>query len=61
VYYVRYTGWFRMAMIHTKLITMKWGMFWNILQVAGFDQGQVGDPSVLHQVHGVVWDGYDTH
>jgi hypothetical protein len=34
-------GWFRIAMMHTKLIRMKWGMFWNKLQVAGVDQGQV--------------------
>jgi hypothetical protein len=37
------------------------GMFWNILQVAGVDQGQAGGPSVLHQVHGMVKYGYDAH
>jgi hypothetical protein len=61
VYYIRYMGWFRMAMMHTKLIKMKWGMFWNIPQVAGDHQGQVRRPGVLPQVHGVVQDGYDTH
>jgi hypothetical protein len=32
----REKGWFRMAMMHTKLIRMKWGMFWNILQATIF-------------------------
>jgi hypothetical protein len=48
---------FRIAMMHTKLIRMKWGMFWNILNVAEIDQGQVRGPGVLHQVHEVVQDG----
>jgi hypothetical protein len=34
-YYIRYMECFKMDMMHTKLITMKWGMFWSILQVAG--------------------------
>jgi hypothetical protein len=41
VNYVRNMGWFRMAMMHTKLIRMKWVMFFFILQVAGVAQGQV--------------------
>jgi hypothetical protein len=51
VYYVRYMGWFRMSVMHTKLIRMKWGMFWNILQVTGVHQGQVRR---LHRVLVVV-------
>jgi hypothetical protein len=51
VYYIR---WLRIAMMHTKLVRMKWGMFWNILHASGVDQGQVGEPGVLHQVHWVV-------
>jgi hypothetical protein len=31
-----------------KLIRMKWEMFWNILQAARVDQGQVGGPDA-HQ------------
>jgi putative heme iron utilization protein len=45
-------GWFRMTMIHTKLIKMKWGMFKNILQIAGVDQEQVGETPAVHQTHG---------
>jgi hypothetical protein len=48
-------------MIHTKLIRMKCNMFWNILQVAGADQGQVRGLCVLHQVHEIVQDGHDAH
>jgi hypothetical protein len=59
--HIRYMGWFRMAMMHTKLIRMKWGMFWNILQVTGVDQGQVRGAGVLHQVHGMVQDDHDAH
>jgi hypothetical protein len=47
VYYIRYIGWFRMAMVHTKLIRMKWGMFLHTLQVAGIHQEQVRGPGVL--------------
>ena len=36
-------------------------MFWNMIQVAGVDQGQVGGPGVPLQVHGVVQDGNDAH
>jgi hypothetical protein len=63
MYYVRYMGhgWFKIAILHTKLIRMKKGMFWNILQIAWVDQGPVRGPSVLHQVLGVVQDGYDEH
>jgi hypothetical protein len=50
-----------MAMMHTKLIRIKWETFSNTLQVAGVDQGQVGGPGVLHQVHGMVQDGHDAH
>jgi hypothetical protein len=50
-----------MAMMHTNLIRIKWRMFWNIIQVAGVDQGQVGEPGLIHQVHGVVQDGHDAH
>jgi hypothetical protein len=49
-----------MAMMHTKLIRMKWGMLWNILQDAGVRQGQVGGLDVLHYVRGMVHDGHDT-
>ena len=48
-------------MMHTKLIRMKWEMVWDILQVAGVDQGQVGGPGVPLQVHEVVQDGHDAH
>jgi hypothetical protein len=53
-------GWFRMDMMHTKLRMMRM-MFWNILQAASFDQGQVGGPAVQHQVYGVAQDGHDAH
>jgi hypothetical protein len=56
VYYIRYMGWFRMAIIHTKRIRMKLEIFCIILQVAGVDQGQVGKPSVLHQEHRMLQD-----
>jgi hypothetical protein len=36
-------------------------MFWNILQVAGVHQGQVGGPGELHKVHGIVQDGHDLY
>ena len=36
-------------------------MVWDILQVAGVDQGQVGGPGEPLQVHGVVQDGHDAH
>jgi hypothetical protein len=39
VFYITYIGWFKMSMMHTKLIRMKLGMFWNILQVTGVHQG----------------------
>jgi hypothetical protein len=39
-------------MMRNKLIRMNQGMFWNILQVDGSHQGQVREPSVLHQLHG---------
>jgi hypothetical protein len=45
--------------MYTKLIRMKWGMFWNIQKVAGADQGQVAIPGIPHQVHGIVQDGHD--
>jgi hypothetical protein len=61
VYYIRNMGLFRMAIMHTKLIRMNWGKFLNILQVARVDQGQVGEPGVLHHVYGVVQDGHDAH
>ena len=48
-------------MMHTKLIRMKWEMVWDILQVAGVDQGQVSGPGVPLQVHGDVQDGHDAH
>jgi hypothetical protein len=32
-----------------------------MLQVAGVDQGQIGGPDELHQVHKVVQDGHDAH
>jgi hypothetical protein len=48
-------------MMHTKLIRMSCGMFWNILQVAGVDQGQVGGLGVLRQVHGIVQDCHHVH
>jgi hypothetical protein len=48
-------------MMHIKLIKMKWGMFWNILQVTGVDKGQVGVPGVLHHVHRMVQDVHDAH
>jgi hypothetical protein len=51
VYYIRYMGWFRIAILHTKRIRIKKGMFWNQVQVAGADLGQVCGPSVLRQVH----------
>jgi hypothetical protein len=37
-----------MATMHSKLIKMKWVMFWNILQVAGVDQGQVLRPGTYY-------------
>jgi hypothetical protein len=37
-YLCRYMGLFRMAMMQTTLIRVKWETFWNILQVAGADQ-----------------------
>jgi hypothetical protein len=40
--------------MHTKLIRTTWGMFLNILQVAGIDQERVGGPGVIHQVYGMV-------
>jgi hypothetical protein len=40
---------------------MKGGMFCNILHVAGFNQGQVRGPYVLHKGHRVVQDGLDAH
>ena len=40
---------------------MKWEMVWDILRVAGVDQGQVGGPGVPLQVHGVVQDGNNAH
>jgi hypothetical protein len=61
VYYIRNMGLFRMAMMHIKLIRIKWRMFCNMLQVAGVDQGQIGGPDELHQVHKVVQDGHDAH
>jgi hypothetical protein len=27
VFYIRNMGWFRIAMMHTKLLIMKWGMW----------------------------------
>jgi hypothetical protein len=36
-------------------------MFWNILQVAGVDRGQVGGPGALCEEHGMVQDGHDAH
>jgi hypothetical protein len=36
-------------------------MFRNIIKVAGIDQGQVGGPGVLHQVHWMVQAGHDAH
>ena len=44
--------------MHTKLIRMKWEMVWDILQVAGVVQGQVGGPGVPLQVHGIVLIGH---
>jgi hypothetical protein len=61
VSYIRYMGLFRIAMMYTKLIRIKWGMFWNILQVAGVHQGQVGGPGELHKVHGIVQDCHDLY
>jgi hypothetical protein len=46
-------------MMHTKLIRTEWGMFWNMLQVAGVHQGQFGGPGELHKVHGIVQDSHD--
>jgi hypothetical protein len=57
VYYIRNMERSRMSVMHTKLIRRKCGIFWNVLQVAGVHQGQVREPGVLHQVHGVVQDG----
>jgi hypothetical protein len=37
LYYIRYMGLFSMAMMHTKLIRMKWGVFWEILQAGRVD------------------------
>jgi hypothetical protein len=47
--------------MHTKLIRMKWERFWNLLQFAGVDKGQVRGPGVLLQEHGMVQDGHDAH
>jgi hypothetical protein len=33
-YLCRYTGFFRMARMHTKLIRMKWEVIWDTLQFA---------------------------
>jgi hypothetical protein len=52
---------FRMAMMHTKHIWMKWEEFWNVLQVTGVDLRQVSAPVVPQQVYWAVQDGHDEH
>jgi hypothetical protein len=60
-YLCRFMGLLRMAMMHTKLIKIKNGVFWDILQAAGVDQGQVNRPGVPLQVHGAAPNGHDAH
>jgi hypothetical protein len=36
-------------------------MLWNIVQIAGFDEGPFHEPSVIHHIHGVIQDEHDAH
>jgi hypothetical protein len=53
VYYIRNMGWFRMAMMHTKLIKLKWEMCWNIHSSLELIRDRLGDP--VYYIRNMGW------